>query len=537
MDPFSIDLRICNRHLFLPVKNNSEKIVIQLLDAGHRVREFNIELDCTGTPDWWAFYDVSAFINQTLTLAITSRLVTPDEATWLANAIRLGDGLPDADDLYHERYRPQFHFTPRRGWNNDPNGLLYLNGEWHMYFQYNPFGIGWGNMHWGHAISRDLLHWQELPAALYQRSLQDMAFSGGGLVDEANHLSGRQANGPDMVLAFTSTGRGECLAYSTDGGRTHSEYAANPVIRHFGRDPKIIWYAPESKWVMIVYEEAQPNPAPEEQMYAIYDSPDLKAWTRRSHLSNLYECPELFSLPLDGDPANPRWVIHGSRQNLARSMCLIGSFDGQQFVPEFENEHAHHGPAFYASQVFTNAPNQRRIMIGWLAGAGYPAMPFSQGMTVPLELSLHTTPAGPRLRFYPARELENLRAGAPITGSDLSYAEVNVLLAEATSELLDLEITLEPDGPFTLDLRGHPLNVDPAQGRVEFAGSQGHLGAPTGQISLRILLDRAVTEIFVNQGEAAFAAMTLVDELTPLRLLGAGRVVSLLVYPLRSIWP
>jgi len=432
---------------------------------------------------------------------------------------------------YGERYRPQFHFTPRRGWNNDPNGMVYYAGEWHMYYQYNPFGVQWGNMHWGHAVSRDLVHWQELPLALYQRSLRDMAFSGGGLVDWGNSAGFQQGSQPPLVVAFTSTGRGECLAYSNDNGRTLREWEGNPFLVHTGRDPKITWFEKTQRWVLIIYEELDNG----ERGYAFYDSPDLKRWTRRSFLSGYFECPELFQLALDGDTKDLRWVIHGCKWEQSRSTCLVGQFDGQTFTAEAENLHAHYGPRYYAAQAFSDAPDGRVIMVGWLSGADYPGMPFSGGMTVPHELSLRRTANSMRLCFNPVKELEGLRQESVAAGP-LTVTEANALLARADSELLDVELRLHARGPMAFAIREYPLLYDPAAGKLAFDEQTAPL---TGgeSLELRLLIDRSITEVFANQGEAALSSMTLFETpRRPFQIEGDALVEEIKIHRLARIW-
>src|SRR5690606_24985461 len=229
-----------------------------------------------------------------------------------------GDGLRDLDlvdaaptfpgqeSVYSERYRPQVTFSSRRGWHNDPNGLIYYNGEYHLFYQHNPYGVEWGNMHWGHAVSTDLVHWRELPDALYSPDHDHMAFSGSAVVDTAN-TSGLSRNGVDPLLAFyTRTGVGENLAISYDNGLTFEEYPGNPVVSHEGRDPKVIWYEPGKHWVMVVWDEGHTRRSSlgEHVRYQVsfYSSPDLKNWTYESGLPGFFECPELFEIEVEGQP-------------------------------------------------------------------------------------------------------------------------------------------------------------------------------------------------------------------------------------------
>ncbi|HEX7434647.1 MAG TPA: glycoside hydrolase family 32 protein [Anaerolineaceae bacterium] len=545
-----ITITIQSRHLHFPVKNGNPRVKLQLMLGGLVVREFDIELATgEGEPDhpvdWWAFYDVSAFTGQPVSIQVVDEELSETVREWLEGALQQSDGLLGAAGLYAERYRPQFHYTSRRGWNNDPNGMVFVQGEWHLYYQHNPFGTGWGNMHWGHAVSTDLVEWQELPEALYQKSLADMAFSGGGLIDLANTAGFKSGSEDPLVVAFTSSGRGECLAYSLDRGRTFHEYTGNPFLTHHGRDPKIIWYEPDQKWVMILYEElAEPGAGSnagdtaDSFGYAIYDSPDLKHWTRRDFLPGFYECPELFELPVVGQPDVKKWVVHGTAVDKYRSAFMIGSFDGMKFTPEMESAQAHYGPHFYAAQIFNQAPGRRCILIGWLTGAAYPDMPFSQGMTVPLELSLHETSSGIRLFFYPVEELSQLHTGQ-ISGSHLDLTAANKLLASAPGELFDLDLCLQPQtrAPVSLTVGAESITYDPAAETLSFAGQTAHLEPASGGLALRVLVDRSVMEVFANQGEAAFSAMTLFpDGPRKMALEGDVAVPSLTIHTLRSIW-
>ena len=540
MTDFHEIIPITAKYLHIPIRGGNPKVVLQIEHLGQVVREFVAELAEGGSPDWWAFYDVSAFNGETLTLKALSPLPEA-QAAWLAQNIQHSNALIGMEDLYHEAYRPQIHFTSRRGWNNDPNGLVYLQGEWHLFYQHNPFGTLWGNMHWGHAVSRDLVHWMELPEALYQKSLTDMAYSGGGLVDTENTAGWKQGAEDSLVVAFTSTGRGECLAYSLDRGRTLEEYAGNPVITHKGRDPKIIWYPAGGQWVMIVYEELLESASGAASFgYAIYTSADLKSWQKGSFLPGWYECPELFEIEVDGQPGEKHWVVYGSVKGQYKSAYQVGSFDGRVFTPSMPPSQAHAGPCFYAAQRFNNAPQDRKIMIGWLDGAAYPGMPFSQGMTVPLKLSLRRTvdeTAPFRLCFYPVEELDQLRR-SEVCGSQLNLAGANALLAFPNlGELLDLRLEVNSASAFTLHIGEYPLTWDPSRGEIRFAGQSATVAPGHAPLSLRLLLDLSVTEIFVNQGWAAFAAMTLFPpgERT-LRLDCASQDIRLSIYTLKSIW-
>jgi fructan beta-fructosidase len=558
---FQKEIQVRYPYLYFPIKNGAEPVVIQMYIGKAMVREFVLELAQQETPDWWAAYDLSEFQGRKVRITTTQAAVPAASLPWLKKAITQGNGLKDADDLYRETGRPQLHFTPARGWNNDPNGMIYMDGTWHMFFQYNPFGINWGNMHWGHAASRDLVHWEELPVALYQKSLADMAFSGSAVLDVHNSSGfGSGAQAP-LVLAFTSTGRGECLAYSLDGGKSFQE-AANPVLRHQGRDPKIIWYEPGKKWVMIIYEEIEGckdrsyADSVRKHGYAIYHSQNLKDWQQTQTIQELpdfFECPELFELEVEGSDSDSAalnderyWVLYGALQtsspsgNDVRSVFQVGRFDGEKFSPLAPLQVAHHGPNFYAAQIFNDAPVKpygdipRRIMVGWLAGATYPGMPFSQGMSLPLELSLRRLPGGLRLCFNPVEKLKQLVTYQRYA-ENLSFSEINERFWHSKQELLDLELVFEVGQKLELSLAGHELIFDPAGSVLTFAGASATL-TPAASLKLRILLDRGVVELFAQDGEAAFAASALPAKGSVLHIHGEGKVTTFSECRLKSIW-
>ncbi|SOR84354.1 glycoside hydrolase family 32 protein [Streptomyces chartreusis] len=246
---------------------------------------------------------------------------------------------------YTETYRPQFHFTPQKNWMNDPNGLVYYKGEYHLFYQYNPNGNSWGDMSWGHAVSKDLVHWQELPLALSHDD-EEMVFSGGAVVDWNNTTGFGTRENPPMVAIYTSAYRhggkqAQSLAYSTDQGRTWTKYQGNPVLDigsdNF-RDPKVQWYAPTKSWLMTVSLST-------EHKVRFYSSKNLKDWELQSEFGpagatgGVWECPDLFPLAVDGDPKRIKWVLvvnlnPGGIAGGSAAQYFVGDFDGKKFTPE-----------------------------------------------------------------------------------------------------------------------------------------------------------------------------------------------------------
>ncbi len=507
-------LMLTGRYLNLPVRTGAPKQRMRLEIGGRTVREFEIEL-ADRDPGFWAFCDLADFKGRQIKIAVDA---LPADSRALMEIVARDD-IRGAGDLYREKHRPQFHFTLRRGWLNDPNGLVYLQGEYHLFYQHNPYGWSWGNMHWGHAVSKDLVHWRELPIALYPRQFGDWCFSGSAAVD-----------GDRLVAAFTSTGRGECIVFSTDRGRTWTEGPGNPVIRHQGRDPRLLWHAPSKRWVIAVYDEHAGK-----RWIAFYTSPDLKAWTFRSRIEGFFECPDLFALPLDGDPARTKWVLYA-----ADGKYVLGEFDGERFRVESGKHTLWHGN-FYAAQTFSNTPGGRRIQIGWGNGITFPDMPFNQQMTVACQLTLRTTPDGVRMFAEPVRELETLH-GRKHAWADRLLRPGENLLADVRGDLFDLRADLEAAGAeaFGFTVRGVPVVYDVKKRQIECRGHIAPLQADGGKVRLRLLVDRGSIEIFGNHGRVALSVGVIpADGNRSLETMSRGgptRVHRLEVYELHSAW-
>ena len=526
--PARRELLVKSRYLHLPVKNGAPKRRMKFVVDGKTVREFEIEL-ADGEPDFRVFSDVGEFADQKLVVEV-DRL--PEGSRGL-ESIAQSDELPQAESIYRETYRPQFHFSARRGWLNDPNGLVYYDGEWHLYFQHNPYGRDWGNMHWGHAVSTDLVHWRELPIALYPQRFGDWCFSGSAVVDSRNTAGFRTGDEDVIVVAYTSTGRGECIAYSNDRGRTFTEYEGNPVVRHRGRDPKVVWYEPRGHWVMGLYDEHE-----DKQWIAFYTSPDLKEWTFQSRIEGYFECPELFVLPLDGDAQNKKWLVYA-----ADGAYSIGSFDGKRFTAESGKHRFNWGNSFYASQLYNNVPAEdgRCIQIGW-GRIGHPSMPFNQMMNFPVELTLRSTNEGPRLFARPVREIERLHGRQHVLKDYTLRPEQNPL-KEARGGLFHIRATLVPDerAKTGFVIRGIAVEYDRAAGTLTCQGASAPLELRDGEVALEILVDRTSIEIFGGEGRVYMPIGVIPkDEERSLAVYARGgetRIKSLEVFELKSALP
>jgi len=446
------------------------------------------------------------------------------------------------DKLYQEIYRPQFHFTAKKNWLNDPNGLLYYKGEYHLFFQHNPKGLQWGPNTWGHAVSTDLVHWQEIEHAIEPYEL-GWIWSGSAVVDWTNS-SGLQTGEEKALVVFYTAGDSivkpekpcvQCISYSNDRGRTWTAYENNPVLGRIvghNRDPKVIWHAPTKKWVMALFLDGND--------YALFGSPNLKEWTRLCdiQLPNTGECPDIFELSVDRDEKNTRWVFWGGNGN-----HLIGTFDGSSFKAESEVLRTEWGANCYAAQTWSDIPrsDNRRLQIAWMSGGKYPNMPFNQQMSFPCELTLRTTPEGIRLYCQPVREIETIRQKEH-TWNEQKLSPSENLLSGISGDLFDIraEIALGNATEVGLTVRGEKIQYNVVEQQLSCLGKSARLEPLQNNIQLQILVDRTSIEIFGNEGRVSMSSCFLPDlENKSLNLYASGgeaTVISMRVYELCSAW-
>jgi fructan beta-fructosidase len=526
------DIVIEKPYLNFPVKNGAVNRRVSILVDGKPEQAFDIEL-ADDKPDWWAFMDVTAFKDQPVVLR-ADKLPEDSEGFRLINQ---SDNIKDEKEVYREKLHPQFHFSPRRGWNNDPNGMVFYQGEYHLFFQHNPYGCNWGNMHWGHAKSRDLVHWSEQPEAIYPDAM-GMIYSGSAVVDWKNTSGFGKLGQPPMVLIYTSAGDqfAQCLAYSSDGGLTFTKYSGNPVVQQItdgNRDPKVFWYEPKKEWIMALWVERDRH-----KTIHFLISPNLKDWKVVSQVDNFFECPDIFELPVDGNSANKKWVL-----TAASSEYEIGSFDGQKFTPETPKLPGQRGSGFYAAQTFGDIPakDDRRIQIGWLQ-ASSPGMPFNQCMSIPLELKLVSTPDGVRLARQPAIELNSLRAKSYDCGSfTLKLGDPNPLV-KVSGEALEIRAEFEPraGNEINFTVRGIFINYNERDQELTVNGHHAFAPLRDGKQRLIIYLDRTALEVFASDGLTYLPLPVIPNpDARHVNLSVTGtpmKFSKLTAYELRSIW-
>jgi len=524
--------------LHIPVQPGlGPRYALQIWCGNTLLREFSLGVtEEEGAP--YFFLDFTAFKGNTLTL------VLPESGPLTQKALeRCRDGS-DArpgntlyPNLYHERLRPQFHFSSRRGWLNDPNGLVFAGGVFHLYYQHNPLGTPHGsvNVSWGHAVSRDLLHWEEKSDAILPWRRDWSIASGSALVDRDNAAGyGKNA----LIAAFTVLGTlkpgggvfpsgGQFLAGSVDGGDSFflfSSQATVPTENGEGwRDPRLFRYGDHH--CMAVYEvEDGVN------CVSFYVSKDFHHWERKSRNKNLYECPDIF--PLRTAEGQEKWVLYG-----ADGLCRIGDFDGETFHESGDHHPLDYGDATYAGQTWSDHPEGKRVHISWIRGMGeknpdeelgYTGMPFSQCMSIPCELTLAKQGDSFRVLRNPVSSVVSLRNSPP----QKNHEEINGTFSLKVQPLEENLLTLDCSTPLEIRAGDHAIRYDPQKRSLSF--ENGHVCPVEGDtLGVRILVDTTTMELFFNDGIACTYAMP--PEKLAVQITGTV-VLDLESFRLKPVW-
>ncbi|MFF0341538.1 glycoside hydrolase family 32 protein [Kribbella sp. NPDC004875] len=443
---------------------------------------------------------------------------------------------------YLEPNRGQFHFSPRRGWMNDPNGLLYYRGTYHLFFQHAPDSLVWDTMHWGHATSPDLVHWEQQPIALDPKVHPGDLWSGGGVVDVHN-TSGLKDGEHDPILVFSGT-QGVRMFCSLDGGRTFTAYDEGRVLAQpsgrESRDPKVVWHEPSDAWVMTVWSDNDGNGVD------FFVSKDLRQWERtgRYVAAWFFECPDVTLMRLDD---TEYWVLRD-----ARGSYVVGDFDGREFRTDWTEPRTitvnpgGAGSDYYAAQSFDNLPDRRVVTLAW-QGQNRGSV-WTGNASFPIEQRLVATADGPRIRSTPVDEIESLRTAAiAVEPQVLAGGSTMVVAGAATSYELEATFDLAgtPAGTFAFRLRTGPDGGAVREVRYDVTAAQLD-GVPLepaadGTLTVRLLVDRGQLAVFAAGG--AYYACYNVDfdtatgdavELTTTEPLN---LQSLTLHHLASIWP
>lgn len=514
-------IEIKNKYLVFPVNTLSTKKVLTFKTDCKTVYQINIKLD-NCNPDFYAYIDVSRFIGQTLNI-----FVAPE----MKLEFREVDEI-NIDNLYHEPFRPQVHFTTKNGWINDPNGLIYIDGTYHMFYQHNPTEPNWDNLHWGHAVSSDLIHWEQKPMALFPDERGAM-FSGCAILDDKN-LLGKNAEDNKAALLYYTTTTPFCqhMSYSTDNFETIKQYTEKPVVPHIkaaNRDPKVVFCDELDCYIMVLYLD--------EDIYCIFTSNDLINWKelQRIHLVGDNECPDIF--PLYDNDGFRKWIIIG-----AHDKYLVGNFENGKFVAEQPVLSLHYGNSGYAGQSFSNLPNNRIVRMVWDRW-GLPQFNFSGQMGIPMEMSLSKCEENYYLQANPVEEIKGIYKKT----KTLSYVSVapeetfNEKL-ECTAQLLKFKCEGLENGVMTVNIFGRSIGFDFTANKMNIGNCTAPISLTRRGLDITIIVDRCSMEVFADGGKIFVSCLnhdTVSDFNIPHLVIQADRKITLEnieINSLNSIW-
>lgn len=566
-----------SRYLLLPVQESTDDARINVLVDGNVAETIYVRLAKSKT-DYTVPFDLTPYKGHDVMLDVVipqsrgSVREAKDDACW--HGIVLADTFDTAN---REKYRPAFHHTPLYGWMNDPNGMFYKDGRWHLYYQYNPYGSKWQNMTWGHSVSDDLVNWEHLPEAIRPNGLGSV-FSGSCAVDHDNTAG----FGNDAVIAlYTSAGTSQMqsLASSTDGGLTFNIYPSNPVLtlESEARDPKVFWNDSTKEWNMILAH------ALDHEML-IFSSPDMKNWVLQSSFGKglgaqggVWECPDLFELPVAGTDEK-KWVLLCNINpdgpfGGSGTQYFVGDFDGKTFRADTDaagnvaTKWLDYGKDHYATVTWSDAPDGRRVALGWMSNWQYaadvPTMQFRSANTLPREMGLFRAPDGDvYASSAPSPELDALRGTLVVKMKKASVGKKarSFALPSENGGICEILMDIEASKAKTVNIglsnsQGEKvvMQYDPAAATLSFDRTQSGItdfseGFPavtvtptheaSGRIALRIFVDRSSMEVFGNGGE--FVMTNLVFPRTPYTALsvsaegGNAKIENLRIYSLKS---
>ena len=564
------------KYLLLPIQDNGEEATLNLLVDGKQEKNFTARL-AKNRVDYMVPLDLTPYQGKHIVLNIISNQSRATVREAQGDACWKNFALSDTfDTANREKFRPAYHHTPDYGWMNDPNGMVYADSLWHLCYQWNPYGSKWANMTWGHATSRDLIHWERKESVILPDGL-GMIFSGSSAIDRQNSAG----FGKDAIVAlYTSaaTSQMQSLAYSTDGGNTFTKYAGNPVItlETEARDPNMFWDEEHQQWTLLLAH------ALEKEML-IYTSTDLKHWTLASRFGKgigaqggVWECPDLFELPVSGS-SERKWALvcnlnPGGPFGGSATQYFIGDFDGKTFKADTDTtgniptKWMDYGKDHYAAVSWSDAPNNRRTIIGWMSNWQYaaevPTLQYRSANTLPREMGIFKDTDGQYyLSSTPSPELTTLRGQLHHQSRRLSVGKADKVIALPTQNdglceiLMDIEARKDQLLTLTLSSKADErvvLTYNPADETLAFDRTQSGIVnfsqdfpavtiAPThrhdGKLSLRIFIDRSSIEVFEQEGRLAMTNLVFPNSpYTSLSLQcskGKAKINNLKVYSLK----
>lgn len=529
---------VMKRYLLLPIEDSADLINASLIVDNQLCQQLRVRL-AKKDVEYYVTLDVSMYTGQQIALILEG--VEDDAICWQHTK-----GVDVFDRGNTERLRPIFHFSPDYGWMNDPNGMFYKDGIYHLCFQYNPYGSTWENMSWGHAVSTDLIRWKHLPDVLHRDGFGDM-FSGGAIVDKNNDAG----FGEDAIIAFyTNAGVGQmqCLAYSSDNGQTFTKYRNNPILTSKEadfRDPKVFWHQKTKRWIMLLAVD---------QHMEIYSSINLRDWTFESSFGEkegahggVWECPDLVELPIQGT-RDTRWVLlcninPGGPFGGSATQYFVGQFDGKTFKNDSpsKTKWMDFGKDYYATVTWANAPGNRAIALGWMSNWQYanqvPTKQFRSATAIPRDLLLFSEEGEIYLKSTPCAELCSFTQTKRLVSDvvvNKEYELMDVFSEKTLAYSLELEISSDDADwiglklfndkgeavTMSIDIREREFRMNRARsGATDFDPSMtfanetfSPLYGSRELVKLYILVDTCSIEVFGNDGKFTMTNLVFPQE-------------------------
>ena len=513
-------ITVQKRYMKFPVSPEMQPKRLLLKQNGQVMADLVCTVDPI-SPQFWYYWDAREQLGQTY------ELIWEPEIDYIPKFV---DKVP-TEGIDQERFRPTAHFSTSRGWINDPNGLVFYEGKYHMFYQHNPVAPVWGNMHWGHAVSSDLLHWEEMENALFPDEFGTM-FSGSAIIDTGN-LTGLQENEhAPLLLYYTAAGNTsetsknakftQCMAYSTDGGVTFRKYQNNPVVPHIvgdNRDPKVIYVPEESCYYMALYLDGNE--------YGLLTSENLLDWTmnQRINLPGDAECPDFF--PLTTESGNRYWILIG-----ASDRYLVGKLQNGQFTPVQDVKSLQIRGKAYAAQSFSGIPDDRKIRFSWNQSV-LPGCIANSSMSTPAELTLIEANQELWLCVNPIREYAALTIDNQVTSD-------SVLTLTGTAQDILLELNVSDDAEIETSVFGLNFRISAVQNALFVKDLTIPLFRENGILKLRLITDVHATEIYVADGRIFTCVDHIADRslnrISVKTVQGTADVLQLSASTLRNIW-
>jgi len=486
-------IKISKRYLKLPISKNVIRKNILFYRDGDLVFDLTARLDMID-PEGYYYYDMRNWLGCELDI------VTEPEISYIPM-------LSDDDfieGIYSEKFRPITHFSPKMGWLNDPNGAVYYEGKYHLFFQHNPVGADWANMHWGHAVSEDLIHWEEKEIALFPDEM-GMRHSGSAIVDYKN-VTGLKENEHDvLILFYTASGNRtrlsqgqpftQCIAYSTDGGETFKRYKNNPILPHIdasNRDPKVAYVEDGDYYLMALFIK--------DNKYGFFKSDNLLDWTFTQEvvMPDDQECPDLY--PITADNGKKYWIFSGARDHYLVGNINEGRFDAIQDVQSISD-----AGKSYATQSFFGVPDGRVVRIAWNK-SGIPDSRFCGSMCIPWEMSLAEKDGLLKLAATPVTGINDIVSNVKVNTFNVTDEAPVFIDFEGRSVDISVSAEASENAVFKLNILGYGTSVNIADATVTFGNEVCPLECKGGRVDIRFIIDTNSVEVFYN-GNYSVAVM------------------------------